>query len=186
MSDMLEYMTALDSNEDVHLARLLVLIRQFSNDNGPALVGITKLAKLDFLLRYPNYFEIAMRKRGVAEKNLEMERFERNSIEAKMVRYRFGPWDHRYRNFLNILASKGLATLTLSGRTISIDLTEAGTELASTLAEESEFKSIDSRARVLSQNINIGATKLMSFIYETFPELHDMEMNSEIGSEQLL
>ncbi|MEM9670186.1 MAG: hypothetical protein AAF950_14785 [Pseudomonadota bacterium] len=186
MSDLLDYMAALEADEDVHLARILVLIKRFANDDKPAITGITKLAKLDFLLRYPNYFEQAMRVRGVSEKSLLLKGFERNSIEAKMVRYKFGPWDHRYRKFLNILASKGLVTLSLLGRTISVDLTEAGDEIAMQLAGEPEFEIIDQRSKLLKKNLDIGATKLMDFIYDTFPELHDMELNAEIGSEQLL
>jgi hypothetical protein len=58
--------------------------------------------------------------------------------------------------------------------------------MAAALANEREFETIDQRSIMLKQKLDIGATKLMEFIYDTFPELHEMEMNSEIGSEQLL
>ena len=60
--DLVEIVTALDKDEDVHLARIIVLLKAFARPDAPAIEGITKLAKLDFLLRYPSCLEIA---RGV-------------------------------------------------------------------------------------------------------------------------
>src|SRR6266496_5531002 len=50
-------------------ARLLILIASLS---GPtrSLEGRTKLAKLDFLLRYPTFLRRALAKRGVSERAL--------------------------------------------------------------------------------------------------------------------
>ena len=56
--------TYLDQKDDLHLARLLILVDAFEEADKPAIEGITKLAKLDFLLRYPTYFERAVLKRG--------------------------------------------------------------------------------------------------------------------------
>lgn len=186
MPDLIDYIAELDENEESHLARLLVLIKAFQKEDKAAIEGITKLAKLDFLLRYPSYFEVAMRKRGASEKSLQIAKYERNSIEAKMVRYKFGPWDHRYRRFLNVLAGKGLATLTVEGRTISVDLTKKGEVLAAALASQEEFIILRERADLLNQRLDIAATKIMNFIYDTFPELHNLDFNTEIDSEQLL
>lgn len=186
MSDLLNIITELDRNEEIHLTRLLVLLKAFERDDETAIEGITKLAKLDFLLRYPSYFEVAMKKRGVSEKRLEIEGYEKDSIEANMVRYRYGPWDHRYRRFLNILAAKGLVTLAVKGRTISIDLTNKGNKVASEITQLTSFDILFDRAGLLKRHLDLGATNLMKFIYETFPELNDMSLNSEISSEQFL
>jgi hypothetical protein len=88
--------------------------------------GLTKLAKLDFLLRYPVYLERALVARDAPEAAAQVEDYERNSVEAHMVRFRYGPWDHRYRRFLNILVGKGLAAVRVEGRTITIQLTRSG------------------------------------------------------------
>jgi hypothetical protein len=46
---LLEIMSALDNNEDLHLARLIVLLGVLTGKNGDEPVkGLTKLAKLDF------------------------------------------------------------------------------------------------------------------------------------------
>lgn len=119
--DLVELVTALDRDEDVHLARIIVLLKAFSRADRPAIEGITKLAKLDFLLRYPSCLEKALIARGVSVRNIPVDDFERLTIEARMIRYRFGPWDHRYRRFLNILVARRLAVVRTDGRTIQID-----------------------------------------------------------------
>lgn len=178
--NLVDIVTSLDKHEEIHLARLLLLLRAFSNPNGPAIVGITKLAKLDFLLRYPSYFERALRARNAKEKNVTIEPYERKTIESQMVRYRFGPWDHRYRKFLNILAAKSLAALNVEKRTVLIDITEAGKHLADHMIATQEFGVIFDRAKLLAKHFNIGATKIMEFIYEQFPEIGNLEYNEEI------
>jgi len=178
-----ELVSSLDKNEDIHLARLLVLLKSFQREQGAAIVGITKLAKLDFLLRYPSCFETAMIARNVSSKNLRVADYEHTTIEASMVRYRYGPWDHRYRKFLNILAARGLATIAVEGRTIVIDLTDKGAALANKLAQSDEFEDVDFRAGMLRKHLDLGATRLMNFIYEEFPELNKMQLNEGIELE---
>lgn len=175
-----ELVSSLDKNEDIHLARILVLLAAFQREEGPAIVGITKLAKLDFLLRYPSCFETAMIARNVSPKNLRISEFEHATIEASMVRYRYGPWDHRYRKFLNILAARGLVTLAVDGRTVVIDLTNSGKVLATRFSQSEEFEDVNFRAEMLRKHLDIGATRLMEFIYEEFPELNNMQLNEEI------
>src|SRR5688572_12691214 len=79
-------------------ARLLLLIDAFSHP-GRSLEGRTKLAKLDFFLRYPAYFSRALLARGGTRPTravLDAARQaadEGDTIENRMVRYRYGPWD---------------------------------------------------------------------------------------------
>jgi hypothetical protein len=106
--------------------------------------------------------------------------FERLTIEARMIRYRFGPWDHRYRRFLNVLAAKGFVTIRTDGRTIQIDLTNRGDGLAAELAKSPAFSRIYVRAELLKKHLDLGAKALMDFIYEQFPELTSLEFNEGI------
>lgn len=184
--NLIDIVASLDENEELHLARILILLNSFMKDDKAAVEGITKLAKLDFLLRYPSYFEKAMIERGLSPERLAISKQERNTIEASMVRYRFGPWDHRYRRFLNTLAAKGMVTISISGRKISIDLTDEGIALATNISSQPEFHQLKHRTEILSKHLDIGATKLMHFIYEIFPELHEMEFNDEIDAKGLL
>ena len=183
---LIDIVSSLEENESLHLARLLVLLKAFMKEDQSAIEGITKLAKLDFLLRYPSYFEAALEARGVKREKINLPDYERNTIEASMVRFKFGPWDHRYRRFLNSLAAMGLVTISISGRKVSIDLTNEGFNMADKLSVKGEFEQLTMRAGMLSRHLDLGATNLMNFIYETFPELHNMEFNDEIDAEGLL
>jgi hypothetical protein len=179
--DLVEIVTSLDRDEDVHLARILILLKAFSRTDAPAIEGITKLAKLDFLLRYPSCLEKALSARGVAAKNIPVDDFERLTIEARMIRYRFGPWDHRYRRFINILVARRLTTVRTDGRTIQIDLTPSGSVLAEKLVVTSGFARVYERAELLRKHLDLKARALMEFIYEQFPELTSLEFNEGIA-----
>lgn len=178
--DLVEIVTALDKDEDVHLARIIVLLKAFARPDAPAIEGITKLAKLDFLLRYPSCLEKALIARGVSAKNIPVDDFERLTIEARMIRYRYGPWDHRYRRFLNVLVARRLAVVRTDGRTIQIDLTPQGSEVADKLIASPGFSRVYDRAVLLSKHLNLKARALMEFIYEQFPELTSLEFNEGI------
>jgi hypothetical protein len=180
MKGLMDIVTALDRNEDVHLARILILLKAFQEPDKPAIKGITKLAKLDFLLRYPSCLQTALKARGVKEEAIPVDDFEALTIEARMVRYRFGPWDHRYRKFLNILAARGLVAIEIDGQTINIDLTDAGLRTADALIEQPAFARVFARAKLLQKHLNLRARELMEFIYDTFPELSSLKYNEGI------
>lgn len=180
MKDLMDVVTSLDRNENVHLARILVLLRAFQEPNRPAIEGITKLAKLDFLLRYPSCLRTALKARGVRHESIPVDDFEALTIEARMVRYRYGPWDHRYRRFLNILAAKGLVSAQVDGQTIDIDLTNAGGAIADELTTSPAYSRVYVRARLLKKHLDLKARALMEFIYQTFPELTSLEYNEGI------
>jgi hypothetical protein len=183
MTSLSDIVTSLDQDEQMHLGRLLLLLHAFDRGERerPAIEGITKLAKLDFLLRYPTYFEKAMLARNVSSKQIPIEEYERKTVEAQMVRYRFGPWDHRYRRFLNVLTAKGLVRIETSGRTILLSLTERGKEHAMRLSSDDAYRPLQHRAKLLRSHIDIGATDIMNFIYKTFPEIATLSYDEAIA-----
>ena len=186
MVNLFEILSSLEENENLHLGRLLILINTFSEKEKKGKIeGLTKLAKLDFLLRYPQYLEKALIKKGKSTKKIAIDGYERRTIESSMVRYRYGPWDFRYRRFLNILIAKGLVKIEEKGRTIIIEITESGSALAEKLAKQEDFSKTVKRAILLKNNFNIQATSLMRFIYETFPEIGTLRLGEEINSENL-
>jgi hypothetical protein len=180
-TDFFESLASLEQNEDLHCARLLVLLDAFAEADGQGEVeGITKLAKLDFLLRYPAMLERALKGRQHSPRAAEVESFERNSVESRMVRYRFGPWDHRYGRFLAILQAKGLVRLRRIGQTRHIGLTGNGRQVARRLGADPLFAKLAGRAILLRKEFNLTATNLMKFVYATFPELSSMQLNEPI------
>lgn len=172
----------LEGDDALHLGRILVLLRAFAGRSGNQPVeGLTKLAKLDFLLRYPTYLERALVAKGAKQQDQpEVHEYERNSVEAHMVRYRYGPWDHRYRRFLNTLAGLGLVQIHAERRTIIISLTPAGVRSADALTHDASYENMTARAALLKKHFNIGATNLMEFIYRTFPEVVSLKLGDTI------
>lgn len=186
--DLVQTCADLERHDELHLARLLILLNEFAGPRRNHTVeGLTKLAKLDFLLRYPAYLERALaakqadeEARRVAVQKAEVSDYERRSIESRMVRFRYGPWDHRYRRLLNILVGRGLVSLNIEGRTVQIGITEAGRQVAEELAAVQAFAPVQKRAKLLKANFNIAGTSLMKFIYATFPEVVSLRYNEEI------
>jgi hypothetical protein len=179
--DFVETVANLDQAPQLHVARLLLLLEAFAEDEG-TIEGLTKLAKLDFLLRYPVMLERALEAKGRSIREVQLEDHERHSVESEMVRYRFGPWDHRYREFLNILVAKGLASISIEGRKVVISATKAGRSRARQLASDDLFAQYVRRAKLLKRHFDLTATNLMRFIYETFPELVSLRSNAPIST----
>lgn len=179
--DIVEAVANLDGAPELHTARLLLLLNAFAGDDGSGAVeGLTKLAKLDFLLRYPVMLGRAMTAKGKTIREVQLEDHERQSVESEMVRYRFGPWDHRYREFLNILIAKGLAAVSVEGRTVVITLTGPGRAVARRFAEDPLFEPYARRSTLLKRHFDMTATNLMRFIYDTFPEVVTLRSNEAI------
>jgi hypothetical protein len=180
MATLPEIVNWLEGDDSLHLGRLIILVDVFAGRRGDQTIdGITKLAKLDFLLRYPAYLERALVARNAPEAAALVQEYERNSVEARMVRYKFGPWDHRYRRFLNILVGKGFVEVK-DGRPVVIRLTPKGREAAESLLVQPEYKSVQHRASLLKQHMNLGAKALMDFIYKIFPEVTSLRLGETI------
>ena len=47
-----------------------------------------------------------------------------------MVRFRYGPWDERYRRWIGLLVARNLVTTYVRGHTVHVGLTERGRVVA--------------------------------------------------------
>ena len=148
--------------------RLLLLIEAFSRGR-KVLEGRTKLAKLDFLLRYPSYCARALRiRRPELEGDTEGPA---PDLESRMVRYRFGPWDPAYYALLGRLIGKGLVQPTPFARGIGYRATEKGRAIAVAMAGEPAWVDTAKRIQLLRRYFDLSGTRLKKFIYEHFPEV---------------
>lgn len=159
-----------DDVPEFHAARLLVLMFVCGSGRTHQLRGRTKLAKLDFFVRYPSFLEVGLTRlreegRAVPEYQAGTE-----GVEASMVRYRYGPWDHRYYNLLALLDARGLVKI--GGGTIeTYSLTDEGQRVAETLAAESAFSPIVERCRIVRDSFaEMNGTQLKDFVYQTFAD----------------
>ena len=175
-----------ENSDGLHLMRLLVLLRcADKRGRTPKPVeGITKLAKLDFLLRYPVYLERALLALGKSPDAVHLLPRERTTVETKMIRFRYGPWDGRYRRWLSLLSARGLVTLSLNGRKIEIGLTDAGRVMADGFAAQDLFSDLAERGTLVMKTVgSMPATKLKDFVYEIVPEITGMKWGQEIAAD---
>ena len=171
-----------------HAARLLILIaycgkpRKSPNALLPAIESRTLLAKLDFFLRYPNYLRKAIEIRNASLANdhiLRNLKPESNSVESRMVRYLYGPWDHVYYPALAYLIGKHLIIVERKRNTDIFRLTLAGQAVVNQLASDPAYVAIIERANIVYSLFNkYSGNRLKEFIYEHFPEV----VNRGIGA----
>lgn len=165
-------------------ARILILINQFSGKT-KCLEGRTKLAKLDFFLRYPGYFNRALQVRSTEKKipdrdMLIPETGEEKNIEHRMVRYRYGPWDPAYYGILGSLLGKGLIEPKSINRGIGYRTTEKGRKVANSLSNEVVWKEISNRSRLLRKHFDLSGSFLKNFVYKHFPEVTQAKWGEEL------
>jgi hypothetical protein len=172
-----------DDSLDFHAARLLILILRCGEGNRHSIEGRTKLAKLDFFVRYPVFLERAL---SVFEPNAERRKIppaRDAEIEAPMIRYRYGPWDPRYRQFLAFLEARQLIRITRA-KVERVSLTSAGRDFARKITDKPSFAPIMQRCDAMVGNLaSLSGTQLKDLIYELFPtEVGDLPMRMEIRS----
>lgn len=166
----------IEQSDDFHIARLILLLNAAAGKSNKPIKGIMKLAKMDFLVRYPNCLVRALEAIGKEKMANEIPEEELNTIETRMIRFRFGPWDDRYRRWISILVARGLAHTYLEGRTVNVKLTSEGVDLAAQLSSLDEFQPLAKRSKIVVSAVgNYSATKLKDFVYEVFPEIVDMK-----------
>lgn len=176
-----------EHSDDLHLGRLLVLLtsadarKRTAATKAKSVAGIMKLAKLDFLLRYPTCLERVLGAVGRDQAQAGVRTRERSSIETKMIRFRYGPWDPRYRRWLGLLAGRGLVQLTLDGNTVQIGLTDKGRELGEQFRRSDLFAEVARRSDLIVDAVgSLAGTRLKDLIYDTIPEIIDMKWGDEI------
>lgn len=159
---------------ELHAARLLLLI-SICGISG-RIDGLTKMAKLDFFARYPDFFEIALRKLTTNEDVVGL--FGSREIESVMVRHHYGPWDKRYYHVLAFLEANELVAVSKKGASYHLMLTDEGRRRASLLAERPSFSVLVARMRQIKNALgNRSGTALKQMIYQLFED--------QVGSRRL-
>lgn len=184
---LLSLAAALESSDEFHEARLLVLMHVVApTAESEPIAGIMKLAKMDFLLRYPNVLARALEavkavKASAARVAKQIPEDQKHTIEGRMVRFRFGPWDARYRRWLAVLSSKGLVHVKKEGQTVRIGLTVKGELFSKRLSALPENEDLVTRAKMVRLAVgDMPATRLKNFVYEIMPEIVDMKWGEPI------
>ncbi|MFB4288964.1 hypothetical protein ACBI99_15075 [Nonomuraea sp. ATR24] len=142
---------------------------------------MTKLAKLDFLLRYPAFTDTLLATRGVswpigAQPSVE----EMEAVESRMIRFKYGPWDERYYVLLGTLVGCELAEVAKDRNSLTMRLTPAGMERAAEIASSREWQIVDLRAEMLKQHFDKSGSTLKKIIYQELPEVVNRPHRMEI------
>jgi hypothetical protein len=154
---------------DVHIGRVLLLIRAFSGGRRGRLEGLSKLARLDFLLRYPVYLERVLDGRGQSLSfALWPTGAERRAVESTMVRHKFGPFDARYYLLVGRLLGLELADQLPGSRHLSLRATDRGQEAADALVGV-HWSVVDGRARALKRSLDLSGATLGALISAELP-----------------
>jgi len=152
---------AADDITELHAARLLLLLRHCGS--GDQIHGLTKLAKLDFFVRYPGFFArvaLCLGKHVVVTSD---------RTESAMVRYHYGPWDERYYRVLGFLEARGLIRVEKTGNTYDFSLTALGLEKAQALSKTEPFKSIVEQMKIVKKILGRkSGANLKNLVYDVF------------------
>lgn len=154
---------AADGITELHASRLLLLLKQCGTKG--KIDGLTKLAKLDFFVRYPEFFD---RIASYLGKNIQSAT---GTVESAMVRHHYGPWDKRYYHVLPFLKARGLIEVRKEGGAYRFEITLLGLECANKLAKKPEFASqVEQMKRVKSLLGSKTGNRIKELIYDAFDE----------------
>ena len=166
-------------------ARLLLLIDEFSHkSNGGKryLEGRVKLAKLDFLLRYPRHLRRILLAHGASGTEVEAIDSTEGPLDARMIRYRYGPWDPSYYAVLGSLIGRGLVEVSPLARSVGFGYrtSTSGTDLAEALRSDESFSHINDRLKLLRRYLDKSGTTLKDYIYE-IPEIANSSWHEDVS-----
>ncbi len=164
-----------------HAARLLLLFRfcgkprRSKFDVLPGIEGRTLLAKLDFFLRYPGYLKKASEilENKITDEDLGLvPDNELHTVESRMIRYLYGPWDNIYYPTIAYLIGKELIIIERQKGVETFRLTGKGFDLANDLSQNVAFHDLSIRADTIYHLFNAySGSRLKAFIYTNFPEV---------------
>ncbi len=170
-----------DDSLEFHAARLLLLLYH-SRGRTKKIEGRTKLAKMDFLVRYPTYLvEAARIKKVQTDIRISVK------AESRMIRYKYGPWDIKYYDIFAYISAKGFVKIEPNKSKGDVFyLTEKG-ELAASELQGPEFEEINDRCSLVHELFgNSSGSTIKDFIYSYFTNVVDRPIGAEIEEDNAL
>lgn len=163
------------------VSRLLILFDTYSQKRVGNIVGITKVVKLDFFVRYPTVLEKALQSKKQIIRFIDVKTYERNLVESTMIRYKFGPWDERYWSILSTMESLDLIQISKIDGKINFKITQTGKNIVELLKDFNTFDDYFKRCQTVTTNFGgLSIKNLIKKIYKLRPELKTMKFGEEI------
>lgn len=164
-------------------ARVLLLIDGFSRRTTGlrTLEGRVKLAKLDFLLRYPRHLATVLASRGLRDAERRTLDRQDSPLESRMMRYRYGPWDPSYFAVLGSLVGRGLIEVVPAEGTNALGYrtTDVGAALAEHFKDDGAFDEVIGRITLLRRHLDLAGESLKKMLYD-LPEVADATWHEEL------
>jgi hypothetical protein len=163
-------------------ARLLLLIDAFSHKANGApryLEGRVKLAKLDFLLRYPRHLQRVLITHGARLDDVDRIDPGEAPLDARMMRYRYGPWDPSYYAVLGSLIGRGLVEVTPLANGFGYRTSPTGAQVAAGLGADEIFMHTTERLKLLRRYLDKSGNTLKNYLYE-LPEIADATWHEDL------
>lgn len=162
-----------DNLLEFHASRLLLLL-DVVGVNG-RIEGLTKFAKLDFFVRYPPFF-------NRLEGSDAEDPAPAYGADSPMIRYHYGPWDHRYYQILGYLEGTGAITVTPTRKGYTLKLTPTGKALGKALREKESFEELIAHMRRVKRKFGARTgSSLKRLIYDEFEaEVAEVDMQTVI------
>lgn len=155
-----------------HELRVLILVTAVSNtvEDG-ALDGLGKLAKLDFLVRYPALIPRALPEIQADDPRLHASNSDHAIAASPLIRYRYGPWDERYYSVVGALVGRGLIEYVPGQRgSIALRPTHRGRALAAEAGASAAWESITDRCALVSEHAgNLSGHRVAELIRHGLP-----------------
>ena len=151
---------------EFHAARLLIIVRYCGVKSRVTkefrIQGLTKMAKLDFFIRYPTFFKEVT---SITQEGS----LATCPPESPMIRYHYGPWDQRYYQVLAYLCAKGLVSISKDGATVILSSTPEGNQAAERLAEDKSYEPLLKHVNDVAKAFkNKSGNSLKNLIYHVF------------------
>ncbi len=163
-----------------HQARVLLLIRAVAANPGHQrkLDGLTKLAKLDFLIRYPALAPVVLDELADDDPRMHLTDDEvaaPTEVDDPMTRYKYGPWDDRYYPVIGALVSRGLVRYVRGRRgSVALSTTLAGRRFAHDLCGDPLWQEVSERCEAIADaSVGLTGNALKERIYGRLSELMD-------------
>lgn len=166
---------------EYHTARLLLLVDSVTAVAG-LLDGLTKLAKLDFLVRYPSMLRRLLDEDDATFAGSPDARLVPVDapVESRMMRYKYGPWDDSYYVLIGAMISRGLVEETDGRGKIALRPTPLGRQVAADLREHEDWRDLADRCALVARRFDVAGSVLKARIYNELPDVVDRPQRSEI------
>lgn len=166
-----DLVSVIEEDDRSQRARILVLLYAHALLGKDTPLDLVRLAYLDYFLRFPVSLQAVLRNRGHKATKLQIEAFERESIESRYGALYVEPWDAQYRRWLAAEFAAGrVAAKVLRNDEFTVELTDLGLRDARLLASNETFVTLYERAALIVRNLNLTSSTLRSAIRKALPQ----------------